>query len=1079
MASYRGSSTSVDDNHFTPQSRRNQRLSKPRTNTSPTVLPSASGSGLDLSSSSDPLRQSLVVDNSDSVVAMPAESSKSRRESRQKLRGHLFGSDLAIENAIESDEEARSGNIEGRRGVKERFARTGSMITKRTSIRISLNPLSKSLSSSSLVREPSTEPVDEGTIEEEVKQKVFNDKLAALSRDQRPSQEEGGKIDRVISPIRRRSLFTPGLATRNPSDILRKPPNPIRSQSEAEHEYYFNPSLSEFSPLARLAALDLANQRKMTPEPRSATPADLDYGHLGGLGSLRITNGVASPVPSMRSTAVASRKSSRFQDDYVNFQGDAIPVLKEIHRRSGEYVDFVDTAERVDRQSGEIGRIGRPREVGYERKREGSLLKYAHSNSTSYPGNDFCDGESLPSRPELFDRGSEGLPPDRTSFMAQKYMDDLPQNPFSTDFESGLSGISVQATSKPSELDDELFDQQSIRSDYSQQSLHRRTPQLAEAGHNRGSFAEEVLGMLAGVRGSRSTLGVKQAYEDPVAADDRLSQYLAGPSSATSKSDSGYGSSTSLRSLRKQTTDYSDERAPRPGSRPIIKERHPSRPRTMPIAEPSPTTSSNSRPSLLTVPSSSILDGSAHTTAQASSETTPTLASSKGSSSQLPVASKKLRKTRPKSQPPPINRITIQGFRDLDGTHIPPIPADIAARNAARLQKFPPLEHTLPSVDHEGFQDYVSIPPPLSAPLRFPSPVRSEKHDRLTLDKNGEHTDTSSHMAQQQPTQKRFNLRRLSQSFRRSSRQYVPDTSEEVDAFADLGDVANSLGQSPYDVAGVSLYGRPMMNNDSAMYPHQMTTATSRGRPAMGMNEEEAAQLSRMRGIHGRRVSLSAGNDHFRGDDSASSDTRPRPPIQVRRSFDDRGGIPGKMLKANNVSTDAPPIPAIPVAVQVERREAELVQRDSPQDKQTPSSRPTISRPATQRHSTSNFAELRPDWQAQRETWAQKRKSAGEALAASEENSRSATPSPTRAEPGGNLSPGHSSQNLAIPKGTVARLSGRFEGGFGFGYEPGQGVGGSAGTRGVLTGASRKSVDVSRGFGIDFSDVPIFVSPSQ
>jgi len=53
----------------------------------------------------------------------------------------------------------------------------------------------------------------------------------------------------------------------------------------------------------------------------------------------------------------------------------------------------------------------------------------------------------------------------------------------------------------------------------------------------------------------------------------------------------------------------------------------------------------------------------------------------------------------------------------------------------------------------------------------------------------------------------------------------------------------------------------------------------------------------------------------------------------------------------------------------------------------------------------------------------------------------------------------------------------RFAGGLGYGYEPGYGIGGSAGTRNVgkMAAASRKSVDVSMNYGLDFSDVPVFL----
>jgi hypothetical protein len=55
----------------------------------------------------------------------------------------------------------------------------------------------------------------------------------------------------------------------------------------------------------------------------------------------------------------------------------------------------------------------------------------------------------------------------------------------------------------------------------------------------------------------------------------------------------------------------------------------------------------------------------------------------------------------------------------------------------------------------------------------------------------------------------------------------------------------------------------------------------------------------------------------------------------------------------------------------------------------------------------------------------------------------------------------------------------RFSGGLGYGYEPGVGLGGSAGPRNTgrvaMAGGGRKSVDVSMRFGVDFSDVPVFL----
>ena len=56
----------------------------------------------------------------------------------------------------------------------------------------------------------------------------------------------------------------------------------------------------------------------------------------------------------------------------------------------------------------------------------------------------------------------------------------------------------------------------------------------------------------------------------------------------------------------------------------------------------------------------------------------------------------------------------------------------------------------------------------------------------------------------------------------------------------------------------------------------------------------------------------------------------------------------------------------------------------------------------------------------------------------------------------------------------LENLSGRYGGGYQYGYEPGVGLGGSAGTRVPKTGASRKSVDVGKAHGLDLSDIPIY-----
>ena len=74
---------------------------------------------------------------------------------------------------------------------------------------------------------------------------------------------------------------------------------------------------------------------------------------------------------------------------------------------------------------------------------------------------------------------------------------------------------------------------------------------------------------------------------------------------------------------------------------------------------------------------------------------------------------------------------------------------------------------------------------------------------------------------------------------------------------------------------------------------------------------------------------------------------------------------------------------------------------------------------------------------------------------------RSRTPAPAR------------SSKKPPPPSHKDILSGRYGGGYQYGYEAGVGTGGSAGLRVLGTKASRKSIAMSKDFGLDLSEVPI------
>ncbi|KAK3715703.1 hypothetical protein LTR37_006928 [Vermiconidia calcicola] len=85
---------------------------------------------------------------------------------------------------------------------------------------------------------------------------------------------------------------------------------------------------------------------------------------------------------------------------------------------------------------------------------------------------------------------------------------------------------------------------------------------------------------------------------------------------------------------------------------------------------------------------------------------------------------------------------------------------------------------------------------------------------------------------------------------------------------------------------------------------------------------------------------------------------------------------------------------------------------------------------------------------------------------------------------GSEPSPALSSVDVSSPLGyhsnsTAESLLGRYSGGLQYGFERGAGIGGSAGTRVKADASNRKSRQLSEGWGLDLSDVPVFLTKVQ
>ncbi|KAI7635807.1 hypothetical protein KC343_g1612 [Hortaea werneckii] len=188
---------------------------------------------------------------------------------------------------------------------------------------------------------------------QELKKTASPNELVALHRALLPTKEVDAVSSPRASPLeehaphsssppyqRRSRALPPGLATRGgyDQDLLRRPEDAWtdsrRSKPTTPNTEHKNP----LSSVGSFAALDLANDKAKSFEKRPTTPADFDYGHMGGWGNgaLRVTNGAASPEPSVEpaseeqvngDNARPSSSPSRPSLDAVGSQSKCLPTF--------------------------------------------------------------------------------------------------------------------------------------------------------------------------------------------------------------------------------------------------------------------------------------------------------------------------------------------------------------------------------------------------------------------------------------------------------------------------------------------------------------------------------------------------------------------------------------------------------------------------------------------------------------------------------------------------------------------------------------------------------------------------------
>ncbi|KAL8730455.1 MAG: hypothetical protein Q9166_004093 [cf. Caloplaca sp. 2 TL-2023] len=912
-----------------------QKLSKPLTNTSSSNLLAPTRQALEPAS---PLA-TFDTDTADGYfpkMALNVER-RERRNTRSKIRAYLYGPSPESGHSHSSEDEEHSplklANVA--RDVKRRLSRTESLSQKLTAGDASA---ASSTSHLHLTDASGSDLNEDEVIIEQIKEKVWIDSLAAQNHVSSPIDEDKHP-DSVMSPIRRRSLYTPGIATRSPDDILRKPPPPELVRSQADRDYYYNPALPDSSPLSRLAHLG-------SPQNGRSTPSELDYGHLGALmlGTLRVTNGTASPAPQEQGTTAAppSLLDTTSQDGYYTpsesgrSEADGcltVGDLKETTLRTSQDDSLWTAASPVQTETNSLGQpscISPGSEYyGQRGSRTGNLaslqsLTMSHKYIKRKP---LPDPSPAIQRDEIRNGNARPMSEFHQSFYQSENRAYLHHN---------------------------LLANQAVRKDT---LSHTGFSPSKSQGHEPDIWRSIIPGADEPQTsdGSREDAFLKltrneNAGEDSYSVADKPQEPRHHSALGNQHIDSGYSSNVSLESTqRPSTTAYLDSSAPSRS------------PRDMPSLSPRPFCNSaetrlggnrldsdqiqknqdliSTDHTILDIPTEAIASTGLGNSSFAT-ETKPMLATPSQKQMSSSERSRRLQKKRPKSQPP-LQRTPLPADSSLSNTSIPPVPSVVAALHSERVLKFPLLEHTYSSLQHTDTEQLPISPRSTAVQTRFPSPTsgpeeslprdrssifqklasrarsrsRSRPKEPSTFHQSDDESvksicrspswseygnkkrreerkrkkaerETQKHDS---PTDADPRLRSRSRSRFRSRSRRRASQCESVPMLSDFGTVRESLGASPYDIATASRISNHPNQQPTGrqLQPYHVSTAKHHVDPkdaiSVGPTERNRPR------IHASATVPS-------NDDNQSSEDTPSKPVRPYSMYIDQRPIPAMAM---------------------------------------------------------------------------------------------------------------------------------------------------------------------------------------
>lgn len=836
----RKSSLALESVQDEAKGQRRNRLSKPPNGK---ITPSASATSLQ-----EPVSRSKSANAPELVVGGPLSSHPHNRAIRRQIRNEVFDSDhqspttsLRNEsswNVAYMVKEINKKNAQVETTQPEQPPASPAKPQKRKSLVLRRLSLRRS---SSLTRTPS------------------NERISSLKSHSATPSTPDTSLDRIVDspsiPSTRRASFTPGTATRK--EIPTQPKQEkVFEETEEQHNVLEAEDVEWQPPPPRMTG-------------RAGTPADLDYSQLGGLrhGSLQIVNGRASPAFSEMSK--------------ISKHLFSVPTA---HRDvSSDYGDAEEEFEQLILGAGNSSRQNTPDE-GTERQ---------HFSWESDKDNAAPRIHPLHNVISLHPDVSQPQDEDQTSLMAREYIAELPASPFDmprsrspvgtirrTRSEGSLWRSSSDASLQKSTFPDSQANCSPVssleRSPSPTGSVVRRRSGETERGRarSREEFQADVSeherqlcdSAMSWYSPTEPSFEIDEAFQSAVEFQPQLSPTRLQPPRASEKSDSGYSSSNSLRSVHLAKAVPTVEIEARPPisaspieSRPLQPERKPAllgrRPSILKSrkTEPNLPTFANIRPTVMSSKTAPVVPPPA----AAVNETTP---------AKLAKGRKKLqKKKRPLSLPP--SKIAVVRVSSFDEDDIPQIPAEVRENLRIRSQKVPELQKTYVSLNQMSNQASISNMDLPMTEFRFPSPAPEQA---LQVKRSRSRSRSRPRSWFGRPKEENSMSRRNSGISQAEARAIIND----------FGTVAISLGSSPYDIT----YGNGV--SDQVTSPFAMSTAAPR--PRSMMDDKMATELARLR------------SRSIQERDSILADRRPL--------FNDRGGIPGKNLRPASFISDAPPI---------------------------------------------------------------------------------------------------------------------------------------------------------------------------